>query len=412
MAEYMNVLFLASRAALNTLRRNRLRTLFMMLGITVGIAATSAVSSIGEGTKRETLTRFRNMIGTFVVVLIQPGAARTRGMPALDVVEPSLTPADIEAVSTSVPGIRQVSGMQFMPSVDVRYQGNSANPSAIGVGHNWLDIRKHEVVAGSGISPEDEATLARVAIIGLDLRNALFGSEDPIGRTIQIGGVPFQVQGVLATRGVTPNGSSMDNTLLIPVTTASRRLFKRDYLTSVMVQLWAPDEADRTIADITALLRERHRLGASTENDFTVSNPRAQLAQIAAVGSTLSYVIGGVAAIAMLIGGAVIMNLMLASVSERRREIGIRRAIGATRADIFRQFLFEAIAVAVLGGALGVALGAGGAAIAISLARLPAAPVWEVMLSSLVISAGIGVAFGVHPAWRAASLEPVAALRG
>jgi len=384
----------------------------MMLGITVGVAATSALSSVGEATRRETMARFRNMIGTFDVVLIQPGATRTRGMPALETVEPSITPADVVAVVAEVPNVRQASGMQFMPTMDVRYQGNLATPSVIGVGHNWLDIRKHGVMVGSGILPEHEVALARIAILGLDVRNALFGGMDPVGKTIQIGGIPFQVQGVLESRGMTPNGSSMDNTVLVPVTTASRRLFNRDYLTSVIAQLSDPYQADRTIADITGLLRERHGLGVSADNDFTVSSPRSQLAQISSVGSTLAYVIGGVAVIALLIGGAVIMSLMLAAVSERRREIGIRRAIGATRADIFRQFLFEAIVVAVLGGAVGAALGAGGTALAIVLARLPTVPVWEAVLSSLAISAGIGLACGIHPAWRASRLEPASALRG
>jgi putative ABC transport system permease protein len=412
MTEAGQALLHAGRTALTTLRRNWPRSFFMMLGITVGIAAASALSAVGEATKRETMARFRNMIGSFDVVLIQPGASRTRGMPALETVEPSITPADVAAVASEVPNVDQVSGMQYSRSVDVRYQGETATPSVIGVSHNWLDIRKHDVIAGSGVLPEDEASLARIAIIGLDVRNTLFKGEDPLGRTIQIGGVPFRVQGVLATRGVTPDGDSLDDTILVPLTTASRRLSNRDYLTSVLVQLRDPGAADRTIADITALLRERHRLAASAESDFTVANPRAQLAQITAVGSMLSVIVRGIAWIGILIGGVVIMNLMLAAVAERRREIGLRRAVGATRGDIFTQFLFEAVAVAVLGGAVGAVLGIGVASVAIAAAKLPAAPVAGALMISLAVSVTIGVAFGVHPAWKAARLEPVDALRG
>jgi putative ABC transport system permease protein len=393
--------------AIKTIARNPLRSFFMMLGVTIGIASLTALASVGEATKQETMRRFKRMLGTF----IQPGAARSRGMPTLASVEPVLKPEDARALAADLSSVRQVAPMQFALDLDVKYREKTASPSVIGVSSNWIDIRKEEVATGNGISAEDESSLARVAVIGEDVRKALFPDEDPVGKTLRIAEVPFQIKGVLATRGVGPGGASMDNMMIIPVTTAMKRLFNRDYFTSMIVQLKDPAESAAAIRDITALLRERHGIAANAENDFTVTSPAAQVARVTQVGSTLSKVLTGVAVIATLIGGTVIMSLMLIAVSERRKEIGVRRAVGASRSDIMVQFLVEAAVIALIGGLAGIAIGVGGTVMATTFAKLPPAIMWSAVLGAVVLSVGVGLVFGLQPASRAANIDPIQALR-
>ncbi|GMW06897.1 MAG: ABC transporter permease [Gammaproteobacteria bacterium] len=397
--------------ALRTISRNRLRSFFMMLGVTIGIASLTALASVGEATKQETMRRFKRMLGTFDVVIINPGGASTRGMPSLTTVPPVLKEEDAKAIASEVSLVRQVATMQFAFDIDVKYGDKTRSPSVMGVSANWAEVRGEDIALGEGITEEDNATMARVAIIGEDLRKEFFTGEDPLGKQIRIADVPFQVKGVLVARGVGPGGASMDNTLAIPVTTASRRLFNRDYFTGMLAQLKDPAQASRAIADITALLRERHGIVPPAEDDFTVTSPQAQVDRITDVGSTLSRVLVGVAVIATLIGGTVIMSLMLIAVSERRREIGVRRAVGASRGDIMLQFLVEAAIVSFIGGLLGIAIGLGGTAIAAALTKLPPAILWGAIGAAAAMSVGIGLIFGLQPAWRAANVDPIEALR-
>jgi putative ABC transport system permease protein len=397
--------------ALKTIVRNPLRSFFMMLGVTIGIASLTALASVGEATKQETMRRFKRMLGTFDMVIVQSGASRSRGMPTLASVEPVLKFEDANAIATEIPSVKQVAPMQFALDLDVKYRDKTASPSVIGVSANWTEVRKEDVSLGSGIAEEDVATLARVAVIGADLRKGLFPDEDPLGKQVRIADVPFQIKGVLATRGVGPGGASMDNMLIIPVTTASKRLFNRDYLTSMIVQLKDPSQSATAIRDITALLRERHGLAANAENDFSVTSPAAQVERVNQVGSTLSKVLTGVAVIATLIGGTVIMSLMLIAVSERRKEIGVRRAVGASRSDIMVQFLIEAAVISLIGGLLGILIGVGGTVIATTFARLQPAIMWSAVAGAVALSVGVGLIFGLQPASRAANIDPIQALR-
>lgn len=399
------------RLALRTLSRNRLRSFFMMLGVMIGVASLTALASVGEATKQETMRRFKRMLGTFDVVIINPGGASTRGMPSLTSSPPVLKEGDAVAIAKEVALVKQVAVTQFAFDVDVKYGDKTTSPSIMGVSPNWTEVRGEDIALGEGITAEDNDSMARVVVIGEDLRKALFAGEDPIGKQIRIADVPFQVKGVMAPRGVGPGGASMDNTLAIPVATASRRLFNRDYYTGMLAQLRDPEQADRAIADIKALLRERHGIVPPGEDDFTVTSPQAQVARVTDVGSTLAKVMIGVAVIATLIGGAVIMSLMLIAVSERRKEIGVRRAVGASQRDIMLQFLVEAAVVSFLGGLAGIVLGVGGTFVAAALTRLPPAIMWSAIGGSAVMSVLVGLVFGLQPAWRAANVDPIQALR-
>jgi putative ABC transport system permease protein len=407
----MNV-YRAVGLALRTQSRNRLRSFFMMLGVVVGISSLTALSSVGESTRQETMRRFKRMVGTFDTVIVRPGAGRTRGMPSLTTVPPTLKFEDARAIATEVPGVLRVAEVQNAFDVDVKYREKTDAPAIFGVSANWTALRDDEVAQGSGITDDDVQSLARVAVIGADVKTMLFpDDEDPVGKTLRIADVPFQVKGVLASRGAGPGGGSLDNLLLIPVTTASRRLFNRDFLTMLIAQLKDPDQGDAAVTKIAALLRERHHITPPAADDFTITNPRAAMARVTEVGSTLSKVLTGVAALATLIGGVVIMSLMLIAVSERRKEIGVRRAVGASRQDIMVQFLLEALTISALGGLVGIAIGAGGTSLATWMQQLPPALVWRAIGGAVAVSVAIGLVFGLHPAWKASNVDPIAALR-
>ena len=401
----------ASQLAIRTLTRHRLRACFMMLGVTIGVATLTALASLGESTKEETMRRFKRMIGTFDTVIVRPGAGRTRGMPSLTTVEPSLKFEDAKAIASDIANVRRVAEVQNAFDIDVKYRDKTASPAVFGVSSNWTALRDDDVADGRGISDEDVRSLARVAVLGADVKATLFTDENPIGRTVRIADVPFQIVGILASRGAGPGGGSLDNLLLIPVSTASKRLFNRDFLTMVIAQLKDPGQGDQTVTAITTLLRERHRLAATAQDDFTITNPRAAMARVTEVGSTLSRVLTGVGVLATLVGGVVIMSLMLMAVSERRKEIGVRRSVGATKRDVLVQFLIEAATVSTMGGVFGIGCGVGGTTVATMVQKLPSTLAWKAIAGAALMSVTLGVVFGLHPAWKASNVDPIAALR-
>ena len=397
--------------AWRSMSRNRLRSFFMMAGVMIGICSLTILDAVGESTKRETMKRFKNMIGTFDTVIIRPGAGKTRGMVSLTNVPPTLKFEDAAAMATELSEVKQVALLQNAFDIDVKYKDKNVSPAIFGVSANWLDLRGDQVAAGNFISEEDTQSLARVAILGSDVVPVLFPEGDAIGKVIRIGDVPFQVKGVLASRGAGPGGGSLDNLILIPVTTASKRLFNRDFLTMLIAEVRDPEKSDAAVAKITALLRQRHHIAASALDDFTLTSPQAVMAQVTQMGSTLSTILKGIATMAMLIGGAVIMSLMLISVSERRREIGLRRSVGASRQDILLQFILEASLVSSFGGLMGIVLGLGGTNLVAGLQHLPPIPAFEALERTAGLSVGLGLVFGIYPAWRATQVDPVEALR-
>ncbi|MGA2094936.1 MAG: ABC transporter permease [Candidatus Acidiferrum sp.] len=397
--------------AWRSMTRNRLRTFFMMAGVTIGICSLTILDSVGENTKREAMKRFKNMIGTFDTVIIRPGAGKTRGMVSLTNVPPTLKFEDAQAIAEEITEVKQVALLQNAFDIDVKYKDRNASPAIFGVSANWLDLRGDELASGYFISVEDTQSLARVAILGSNVVPELFPEGGPLGKTVRIGDVPFQVKGVLQSRGAGPGGGSLDDLILIPVTTASKRLFNRDFLTMLIVQLRDPEKSETAMAKISALLRQRHHIAASALDDFTMTSPRAVMAQVSQMASTLSTILKGIATIAMMIGGAVIMSLMLISVSERRKEIGLRRSVGASRQDILVQFILEAALISSFGGLTGIALGLGGTNVAARIKHLPPIFVLQALEWTAGLSVGLGLVFGIYPAWRATQVDPVKALR-
>jgi putative ABC transport system permease protein len=403
----VTALKLASRSML----RHRVRSFFMMLGVILGISSLTILLSVGDSTKRETIKRFQNMVGTFDTIIDRPGGGRMRGMVSLSNVQPTLKFEDAVAIGADIPEVKQVCQIQNAFDVDVKYRDRTVTPGIFGVTANWLALSQEDVASGEFISEDDNRSMTRAAVIGADVRNALFPDEDPLGKTLRIGDIPFQIKGVLRSRGAGPGGASLDNLLMIPVTTASKRLFNRDFLTMMIAQLKNPEQSDLVAQKVTALMRERHHIAPSALDDFTVTNPRAVMAQVTQVTSALSKTLMGVAIIAMLIGGVVIMNLMLIAVSERRKEIGVRRSVGASRQDILFQFMIEALAVSATGGLIGIGLGIAGSRIATQFQKLPPALALDVLAIVSVLSISIGLVFGLYPAWKAAHVDPISALR-
>jgi len=399
------------RQALRTIGRYRVRTLLMMLGVIVGISSLAILTAVGEGTKRETMERFKNMIGTFDTIIIRPGGPGFRGMPTLANVPQSLKFEDAKAIAIELPGIKDVAEVQSAFDIDVKYRDRQSSPAVFGVGARWLSLRSEEVADGTFFTDEQNASLSRVAVIGPDVRKDLFPEEDPLQKNIRIGDVPFQIIGLLKSRGAGPAGAQLDNIVLIPINTAARRLFNRDYLTMLLAQVKNPEQGSETARKITALLRERHRIQPPALDDFTVTNPAATMAQVTRAGNTLQKILTGVSAMALLIGGIVILSLMSIAVSERRKEIGVRRSVGAARHDIVMQFLLEAALVSLAGGICGVVIGWGGMQLVTRLLRLPQIIVWQPFALSILLSVAVGIVFGIYPAWTASNVDPIKALR-
>jgi len=394
------------------LTRNRARAVFMMAGVTIGIASLMILSSIGESTRRETMKRFKNMLGTYDTVIIRPGSSKNRGMVSLTNVEPSLKFDDAGAIASQIPEIRQVAQLQNAFDIDVKYQDRSGTPAIFGVSSNWLELRGDEVAEGEFFSEDDCRSLSRVAILGADAQKQLFPDVDPIGKTIRIGDVPFVVRGVMVARGAGPAGGSLDNLIFIPVTTASKRLFNRDFLTMLIAQLKDPAQGQVAIDHIQTLLRGRHHIAQGALDDFNLTNPGAVMAQVNTLGSTLHKLLVVVAIAATGIGGIVIMSVTLIGVSERRTEIGVRRAVGASRNAILLQFLLEAVLLSFAGGILGILIGVGGTQIVARLQHLPFLLLPMAIFAASLLSIVLGLLFGVYPAWKASMTDPIDALRG
>jgi putative ABC transport system permease protein len=397
--------------AMRSMSRNGIRAAIMMLGIVVGICSLATLSSLGEATKRETMRRFKNMMGTFDTIIVRPGGGRSRGMPTLVNVPPTLRFEDASAIAAEVPEVKAIAEVQNAFDIDVQYRERSTSPAVFGVSCNWLELRSEDVADGSFFSKEQNASLARVAILGADVRNGLFPEEDPLGKTIRIANVPFQVIGTLKSRGAGPAGAALDNIVLIPINTASRRLFNRDYLTMLIAQVKDPDRGTEATGKVAALLRDRHHIRPPALDDFTITNPAITMAQVTRAGSTLGKILTGVSLMALLIGGIVIMALMSIAVSERRKEIGIRRSVGAGRSDIVQQFLLEAVLVAFAGGITGVLIGVAGIQIVARVQKLPQILLWEPIVTAILVAVGTGLVFGIYPAWKASRVDPIQALR-
>ena len=394
--------------ALEGLKANKLRSFLTMLGIIIGVGAVIAMVSIGMGVRQKVETSIAGLGSNLIIVM--PGATTPSGVRLAAGSSTTLTNADAQAISREIAGVSAVA-----PAVNRSYQlvyGNQNwTTNILGTTPEYLDVRNFSVATGTVFSTKDIDTRARVAVIGKTVADNLFGDVTPLGQTIRINKAPFRVIGVLESKGQSSMGQDQDDLVIVPLTTAQERLLGITYLNNISVQAASSDVIDQVQEDITVLLRSRHHLAPGLPDNFTVRNLAAVMATAQETTSTITLLLGNIAAISLVVGGIGIMNIMLVSVTERTREIGIRKALGATYRNILLQFLIEAVVIGVTGGLIGIALGLLGSS-AISLFAG-----WNTVVSPLsiaiafIFSVLIGLFFGLYPARKAALLDPIDALR-
>jgi putative ABC transport system permease protein len=399
------------RVSLKGLIAHTLRTFFMMLGVLIGIAALTVIVSVGQGAKLQVMQRMEKM-GAFSAVMVVPGGGVTRGMGGVDNAPATLTAEDAQAMRTEVPNVTDVALVQVKQNMAIKVGSQFTTTSVWGVTPNYPRIRPVSVSRGEFFGPEEQASSARVAVLGPETAAGLFGDADPVEETIRIENVPFKVIGVLKRQGASPGGGNLDDRILIPQATAARRLFNVTHLSQLVIQVKANGDVADAAERVKAVLRERHHIAGGMPDDFSVRYAEQMLGILTGISQTLTLFLSIVAALSLLVGGFIVMNIMLISVSERTKEIGLRRAVGARRRDILVQFILEAGAVTAVGGLIGVLLGVAGALLASRLLGWPAAISWPAILGAVFFAGVVGLVFGVQPARKAAALRPVEALRG
>ncbi len=391
-------------SAFASLAANRLRTALTALGIVIGVAAVIAVLAIGEGAKANVERRIRSLGSN--LLMVRPGSMRAGGIRTGSV--DTLTRDDADAVA-SLPGVTAVSG-EAGGSAQIKFRENNMSASVIGVTPAYFTIRSLDIASGLGFADLDDRARRRVAVLGANVARELFGGASPIGERIQIRGTAFQVVGVIEAQGDS-GFASPDDLVAIPLGTHQSVLFGQAHLSSMSVQVRNEGETEAVVTRIVELLRLRHRIAIGENDDFEVRSQTEMLQTMGQITGTFTMLLGSVAAVSLLVGGIGIMNIMLVSVRERTREIGVRMAVGARRRDILLQFLVESVVVSVFGGIVGIGLGFATAMLVAKLAEWETVvPAYSVGLA-LGVSIGVGVLFGVGPARHASRLDPVEALR-
>jgi putative ABC transport system permease protein len=399
------------RVSIKGLTANKLRTFFMMLGVLIGITALTVIVSVGQGAKVQVMQKMENL-SAFGAVMVIPGGGMTRGLGSVDTVPATLTAEDAQAIQAEVANVQDVALVQSKQGMAIKFGSQSTTTMVWGVTPNYPAIRPTPVARGEFFGAEEQSSQARVAVLGQDTAAALFGDADPLEQTIRIENVPFKVIGLQKRMGASPGGGNLDDRILIPQATAARRLFNVTNLTQLVVQINGREHVRGAAERVKQLLHERHHIAEGMPDDFSVRIADQMLGILTGSSQTLTLFLSIVAALSLLVGGFIVMNIMLISVSERTKEIGLRRAVGARRRDILVQFILEAGAVTAAGGLIGVLLGVSGALIASRVMGWPAALSWPAIIGAVLFAGIVGLIFGVQPARKAAALHPVEALRG
>jgi putative ABC transport system permease protein len=396
------------REVFRALVRNRIRTLLTMLGIIMGVGSFICVVGVGRaGSSRveDQLSKIGDNL-----IWVEAGSRAVNGVRVGSRGTKTLTVGDTQAVLDQVPGIKNAS-----PNVDghvqVVYGNLNWGTQYRGVSPDYFDIRKWEIERGAAFTQDDLEHNAAVCVLGQTPAANLFGDEDPVGKTINVNGVPFKVLGVLRGKGFSATGSDQDDFVVMPLTTAQKRITGQEWLDDIFFSAGSREGIPEATRQIIGVMRERHHLRSGELDDFNIRTPEELIRTQLAAANIFMWFLGLVASLSLLVGGIGIMNIMLISVTERTREIGIRLAVGATEQDIHLQFLSEAMVMSLAGGAFGVLAGMGGAFL------LQSTLGWEIQLSARIMviaalfSAGVGIFFGYYPARRAAQLDPIEGLR-
>jgi putative ABC transport system permease protein len=409
----MKHLMSAIRIAFRALQVNKLRSALTMLGIVIGVAAVIATSAIGSGAKQRIEQQIAS-IGSNTIIII-PGSLTSSGLRmgtgnavTLSESDAHELPVQCPDVALAVPVVR--GGAQIV------YENNNWATIIFGVTPGFLEIRDLSVASGSPFSPQDVDSGNKVALLGKTVATNLFGDIDAVGQSIRIKNVPFTVVGVLEPKGQSPTGQDQDDVILLPISTAKRKVIgiksaNADAVDSIMMEAKSGNQIQAAQDEARALLRQRHHLAASEDDDFSIRNLEEVFAAQEASSHIMSIMLAAVASVSLVVGGIGIMNIMLVSVRERTREIGLRQAVGAKTRDILTQFLVEAVALSIVGGFAGIILGIAASAIVSRLARWNTVVSMSAVLLAVFFSALVGISFGYYPARKAAYLDPIEALR-
>jgi len=402
--DFMNTFRLALRA----LARNKMRSALTMLGIIIAVGAVIAVVSIGQGANYLVQQGIAAM-GTNAV-FIAAGSNRAGGVRQGYGGVKTLTVDDMNAILREIPLIKQAAP-SLSNSQQIVYGNQNWNTRVTGTTPNYFDIRTWPVQAGSVFSDEEVDLAANVCVLGTTVEKILFVDEDPIGKTIRIGNLPFRVDGVLSSKGQSTVGQDQDDIIFAPYTTVQRKIQGITWLQTINASAVSQPASIAAVAPISSLLRERHRLRPGTDDDFLIRT-QADIEDLAdQTQSVMTLLLGGIASVSLLVGGIGIMNIMLVSVTERTREIGVRMAVGATEDDVRRQFLVEAVTLSMMGGFIGIVFGLVGSALISNLLSWPTLISGKAIIAAVIFSAAVGIFFGYYPAHKAAQLDPIEALR-
>ena len=397
------------RIAMRALARNKLRSILTMLGIIIGVGAVIAMVSVGQGAQQQAQQQIAAMGSN--MLFVQSGTVNRGGMRMGWGATKTLIYDDLLAILRECPSVKAAApGSQA--SAQVVFGNDNWATNINGTEPQYFDIRSWPMAEGSSFSQDDVSMAANVAVIGETVRKNLFGATDPIGETIRINNLPFKVVGLLIPKGTSAAmGQDQDDIILVPITTLQKKITGQDWLRWIMVSAVSKDASYTAQQQITALLRDRHRIRSGQDDDFFVRN-LADMADLADQNARLfTILLGSIASISLLVGGIGIMNIMLVSVTERTREIGIRMAIGATEGDVQQQFLIEAVVLSVVGGAIGILSGMAASYLITQTLGWPVLVSPTAIFAAVLFSMAVGIFFGFYPARKAARLDPIDALR-
>jgi len=409
----MNKMFVSIRIALRALQVNRMRSALTMLGIIIGVAAVIAMVGVGAGATARIQDQIQSIGSNLIIIL--PGSVSTNGVRLGSGAVASLTEDDAKAIAAECPSVA-LTAPTVHGGVQVVYGNNNWATNAQGVTPDYMTIRDYTMLYGQFFTTQDVDAAAKTAVLGETVAENLFGDSDPTGQVVIIKNVPFTVTGVLTPKGQSPTGQDQDDVILLPISTAMQKVLgankaNAQAVGSLMVQAISPQAMDPAIDEMEGLLRERHKILPGQDDDFTIRNLTEVFEAQETSAQVMSILLGAIASVSLIVGGIGIMNIMLVSVTERTREIGLRQAVGAKTRDILLQFLVEAVTLSLLGGIIGIVVG-----LTASLAISHFAS-WSTQVSPLsillafVFSALVGVFFGYYPARKAAFLDPIEALR-